>query len=152
MQDEQGGGGVEGMVGLTPLSKEEKTRSFGNMLRAVSERTDELIGGGEAAAAETENFTAEDAGMERQEDQVGAAANAIQPGRDLNAVIEDLFTYHNDPESVPHYVEVREAAKAFAKVILRHTPVCADQSAAIRQLRQCVMTANAAIALNGRGL
>jgi hypothetical protein len=36
-----------------------------------------------------------------------------------------------------------------AMTILDNTPVCADQSAAIRHLRECVMTANGAIALNG---
>jgi len=39
--------------------------------------------------------------------------------------------------------------KYFAHVIMEHTPVCADQTAAIRKIREAVMTANAAIALHG---
>ena len=44
---------------------------------------------------------------------------------------------------------IRAGAKDFAQDILENTPSCADQSAAIRHLREAVMTANAAIALKG---
>lgn len=64
--------------------------------------------------------------------------------------IEEIFTYHApEPDQIPKYEEIREAAKTMAKVILSNTPPCADQSAAIRLLREAVMTANAAIALKG---
>lgn len=66
--------------------------------------------------------------------------------------IDYLFTFHDDPDKTPHYIEIREAAKSFAKVLIRHTPACADRTAAIRKVREAVMTANAAIALSGRGL
>lgn len=62
--------------------------------------------------------------------------------------IVELFTYH-----APHgdqqerYQRIREAAKIFAWAIVNNTQPCADQSAAIRHLRECVMTANASIAL-----
>lgn len=60
------------------------------------------------------------------------------------------FTYHDDPELRPHYWAVREAALEFAKVVWAHTPPGADQTAAIRKIREAVMTANAAIACEGR--
>lgn len=63
--------------------------------------------------------------------------------------IEHIFTYHNDPAAIPRYQAVREAAKELARVIVAQCPPCADTSAAIRKLRESVMTANAAIALKG---
>jgi hypothetical protein len=64
--------------------------------------------------------------------------------------LDDIFRYHDDPKKVPNYLAVREAAKCFAKAILENTPGSADQSAAIRKVREAVMTANAAIALDGK--
>jgi hypothetical protein len=62
--------------------------------------------------------------------------------------IEDLFTYHAPKPGQPErYQAIRAAAKNLAYVIVQNTPKSADQSAAIRELRVCVMTANAAIAL-----
>lgn len=62
--------------------------------------------------------------------------------------IEELFTYHAPKPGQPErYQAIREAAKNLAKVIVTNTPASADQTAAIRELRLCVMTANAAIAL-----
>ena len=67
--------------------------------------------------------------------------------------IDYLFTFHDDPDKAPHYVEIRESAKAFALVILRHGSAgSADQRTAIEHVRQAVMFANASVALNGRGL
>ena len=60
--------------------------------------------------------------------------------------IENWFTYHDDPNKVPKYKAIREAAKYLAGIIVDNTPEGPDQSAAIRKLRECVMTANAAIA------
>lgn len=67
------------------------------------------------------------------------------------AAINDIFSYHA-PESdqIPKYNAIREAAKEFAHVVIANTPASADQTAAIRLLRQAVMTANAAIALKGK--
>lgn len=63
--------------------------------------------------------------------------------------IEALFTYHQPTEEQVEYLQnVREAAMEFAKILYLNTPSCADRSAAIRHLRECVMTANAAIVLN----
>ncbi len=72
------------------------------------------------------------------------------PGPLTTATIQDVFTYHAPAANqIPHYEAVRAAALEFGRVILEHTPACADQSAAIRHLREAVMTANAAIALDG---
>lgn len=58
---------------------------------------------------------------------------------------------HHAPtaETQEKYIAIREAAEAFALVIEKHTPPCADQTAALRKLREVVMTANASIACGG---
>lgn len=63
--------------------------------------------------------------------------------------LESIFTYHDDPTKISNYQQVRKAALAFAETVLDNTPQCADQTAAIRKIRESVMTANAAIALDG---
>jgi len=64
--------------------------------------------------------------------------------------LQEIFTYHvPEPDQIPAYEELRITAHHFAELILRLTPQCADQSAAIRKVREAVMTANAAIALKG---
>jgi len=66
--------------------------------------------------------------------------------------LDHIFTYHPPTGSyqIEHYTTLRQAAHEFAKVIVAHTPAGPDQSAAIRKVREAVMTANAAIALGGR--
>lgn len=62
--------------------------------------------------------------------------------------IDNIFTYHTPKGDQPErYTAIREAAKAFALVAVTNTKPSADQSAAIRLLRECVMTLNASIAL-----
>jgi len=70
------------------------------------------------------------------------------------AALEETFTYHAPTsEQIQHYASIREAAKVLAYEILRYAPKCADRSAAIRKVREAVMTANAAIAIPlGKGL
>lgn len=66
-----------------------------------------------------------------------------------DAELDNLFKYHppkGDQEEA--YQAIRTAAKAFAQRIVDLTPTCADQSAAIRKVREAMMTANAAIACN----
>lgn len=63
--------------------------------------------------------------------------------------IEKLFTYHQPTQdSIDALVAVRTVAKQMAIVINNSVPDSADKSAAIRLLRECVMTANAGIVLN----
>jgi hypothetical protein len=62
--------------------------------------------------------------------------------------IQKLFTYHAPKPGQPErYEAIRSAARNLATVIVENTPSSADQSAAIRYLRECVMTANASIAM-----
>lgn len=64
--------------------------------------------------------------------------------------IDEWFTYHKaTDEQRPLYEGIRASAKALAILIMESTPACADQTAALRKLRECVMTANAAIACKG---
>lgn len=66
------------------------------------------------------------------------------------ATIDKLFSYHPPKDNQPErYDKIRSAAKTFALVLLECTPEGPDQSVAIRKLRECVMTANAAVALEG---
>jgi hypothetical protein len=65
--------------------------------------------------------------------------------------IQNWFSYHSPSEGDDvKYHNIRQKAFNLALVILDETPASADQTAAIRKLRECVMTANAAIACNGR--
>lgn len=65
--------------------------------------------------------------------------------------VEQFFTYHAPTGDQPaRYGKVRDAAKALAMTILESCPSSADRAAAIRLLRECVMTANASIALEGK--
>lgn len=61
------------------------------------------------------------------------------------------FTYHApEGDDVARYEQLREAGLRFAEVIVNLTPESADQTAAIRKVREAVMTANAAIACKGQ--
>lgn len=65
--------------------------------------------------------------------------------------IDDVFTYHSpNADQIEKYAAIRASARALAATIVANTPGCADQTAALRLLRECVMTANAAVALEGR--
>jgi hypothetical protein len=65
--------------------------------------------------------------------------------------IENWFTYHQPTEvDQVAFVAIRNAAKELAKVIVNCTPPSADQTAALRKVREAVMTANAAIACQGK--
>jgi hypothetical protein len=61
------------------------------------------------------------------------------------------FTYHApSPEQIPAYEEIRNAGFTLAAVILRLTPPSADQSVAIRKVREAVAAANSSIACHGQ--
>jgi hypothetical protein len=63
---------------------------------------------------------------------------------------EDLinwFTYHAPrSDQLPRYQRIRDAARTLATVIRDSCPGSADTTAALRKLREAVMTANASIA------
>jgi hypothetical protein len=68
---------------------------------------------------------------------------------DIRARIENDFTYHAPtPEQVQRYNQLREAAKAFALLIVDLTPISREQSLALTELEYSVMMANASIARN----
>lgn len=63
------------------------------------------------------------------------------------AEIENWFTYHApSAEQLHNYSAIRHAAKMLAETINRNVPAGPDKSAAMRKLRETVMTANAGIA------
>jgi hypothetical protein len=65
--------------------------------------------------------------------------------------LEHVFAYHPPtPDQIPKYNRLRAAAKEFAALVVDLTPPGPDQAAAVRKVREAVMTANAAIALRGR--
>ena len=64
-----------------------------------------------------------------------------------DTVLDDLFMYHAPtPEQIPKYQAIRDGAKLFAKVLRDNVPDGADQAAAIRHVREAMMTGNAGIA------
>lgn len=64
--------------------------------------------------------------------------------------VDSVFTYHPpDSDQIARLQVVREKAKELARAMLDNVPQCADQQAALRLLRESVMTANAAIVLHG---
>jgi hypothetical protein len=68
-----------------------------------------------------------------------------------NEQLDNWFTYHSpSPDQQLKYQLIREAARNLAMVIVAHTPSSADQTAAIRLIREGVMTANASIACEGK--
>jgi hypothetical protein len=69
----------------------------------------------------------------------------------MSIKIEEWFTYHPPTsDQLGAYNALREAAKQFAYHIIAWTPYCADQTVALRKVREAVMTANAAIACGGK--
>jgi len=65
--------------------------------------------------------------------------------------LDNWFQYHTpNADDVVAYGEIRNKAKEFAECIIANTPASADQTAAIRLLRECVRTANAARACGGK--
>lgn len=64
--------------------------------------------------------------------------------------VAQVFTYQPPTADQPaRYALIREHARALAEAILDAVPQGADQQAAIRKVREAVMTANAGIALEG---
>lgn len=68
-------------------------------------------------------------------------------------LLKELFSYHAPTqEKQKQYETIRDAALHLGRVILKNTPHGADRTAAIRHLREAVMTANGGIALDGLSL
>lgn len=66
---------------------------------------------------------------------------------ELRRDLERWFTYHPPTGDQPaRYERLRSAARVLAAAIADECPAGADRDAAVRKLREAVMTANAAIA------
>lgn len=62
--------------------------------------------------------------------------------------LDRIFTYHKPvKDQASRYERIRNAARVFTEVVIDCTPECADKTAAVRKIREAVMTANASIAL-----
>lgn len=78
------------------------------------------------------------------------AASMAQSDLTIEQKIEEWFTYHTPtPDQIPKYAAVRSKARELADVIVANSPRCADQTAALRKLRECVMVVNQSIACRG---
>ena len=65
------------------------------------------------------------------------------------ATLNQIFTYHPPiGDQTARYMQLREAALAFAKTVQTLTPPSREQSVALTNIQQAVMWANAAIAIN----
>lgn len=66
------------------------------------------------------------------------------------AELQNWFSFHAPSiEQQTQYTKIRKVGLLLAMVIIDNTPPSADQTAAIRKVREAVMTANAAIACGG---
>jgi hypothetical protein len=64
--------------------------------------------------------------------------------------IDKIFSYHApNLQKFETYSRIRTDAHSFAQLLLTRLPPCADRDQAIDLLRQVVMRANAAVALDG---
>lgn len=65
-------------------------------------------------------------------------------------MLNNWFTYHSPKEGQQdQYMAIRAAGFILARAINNNTPPGPDQTAAIRKVREAVMTANQAIACGG---
>lgn len=63
--------------------------------------------------------------------------------------LKNWFTYHiPNGDQQKRYQTVRDAALVFAQCVLENTPSCADQTVALRRVREAVLLANQTIACN----
>lgn len=68
---------------------------------------------------------------------------------DEQAELDNIFSYHKPFGDQPaRYEALRSKAKELGVLIIGLCPRSADRSAALRKLREAVMTANASIAIN----
>ena len=76
-------------------------------------------------------------------------AEGADPGQQMRSLqqAERAFTYHPPKEDQPpRYVALRDAAKAYAELVIAYTPPGREQALALTKLEEAVMWANAAIA------
>jgi hypothetical protein len=72
---------------------------------------------------------------------------------DEEAALQHLFNHHPpSPQAISDMFAIRDAGKTLVRVILDRCPRSADRSAAIRHVREAIMTANASIVFEGKNL
>lgn len=77
-------------------------------------------------------------------------ADRVRPSPFSEAWIDDVCGYHNLTDSgLVAVANIRRGTAAMLRVIDENCPSCADRSAAVRHVRDAMMTANAAVALQG---
>lgn len=65
--------------------------------------------------------------------------------------VHEVVQYHApSQEQIDAISKIRCAVENLIVCILQNSPSCADQTAAIRKVREAMMTANAAIVLDGK--
>lgn len=68
---------------------------------------------------------------------------------DPKDLIEAWFTYHTPwGDQAQRYDQLRRKARELAELFIELSPVCADQTVALRMLRETNMMMNATIACN----
>lgn len=68
----------------------------------------------------------------------------------MTDALRKQFTYHSPDEGqIARMRQIREKALELAELIEQNVEPGPDRSAAIRKLRECVMTANAGVVLDG---
>lgn len=66
-----------------------------------------------------------------------------------NDLIKEWFIYHApNQDQVERYGKLRDKARELAELFIELSPQCADQTVALRMLRECNMMMNATIACN----
>lgn len=70
-----------------------------------------------------------------------------------NELIKEWFIYHApNAGQVERYGKLRDKARELAELFIELSPQCADQTVALRMLRECNMMMNATIACNEKEL
>lgn len=65
--------------------------------------------------------------------------------------LNNWFVYHAPVgNQIAQYAAINEASRQLARVIMLNSPKSADQSVALRKVREAKMSANAAIACGGK--
>jgi hypothetical protein len=83
-------------------------------------------------------------------EQAQTCGQAVNPAFSEDGLLDHMFRYHPPyGNQVQKYSTLRESARHFAKTILMNVPAGADRTAALRKVREAVMTANAGIACDG---
>lgn len=79
-------------------------------------------------------------------DQADQCCSTFDPLYEVRE-LENFFTYHAPHGTqLPRFAAIRTAGLNLAMCLLANCPPGADRTAAIRKIREAVMTANAAIA------